>query len=279
MRLLFEELDKKPLCSEDRIGRYKDWIKNATMARKNLTQEGKAPDKKSNQYDKAEELITFYTFAPLCLREDKVEIVQEMLRLVDAKTEVGRIKRLSFEEQFPPPKGYLKWLANHIDEHPVRFLRKQAIDHMKRGKTLETNTHVDFAVETDNLLILIEMKFTSDISFQTTFNPNRNQLARLIDVGISAAEKSGKKLVVLLCSPSEFFAKKSRLYYYKIKEYSDVKEIKKDIEWRKQDEIQKYIEAVAWIPLEKIIEIVYKDFNHPDREEAIDFFRERRLVP
>lgn len=69
---------------------------------------------------------------------------------------------------------------------------------MERGRTLETNTHVDFFVETDSLLILVETKFTSDISGQTTFNPNRNQLARLIDVGISAIQEKSKKLVVLL---------------------------------------------------------------------------------
>jgi len=272
MRLLFEDLATRHFTPE-RAQKLRDWVGNACKAR----EEGQL-EKGANQYDKAEELVTFYAFAPLCLREDKAKMVQEMLRLADVKTDVSRIERLSFEKQFPPPEGYLKWLANHIDEHPVRYLRKQAIDHIKRGKTLETNTHVDFAVETDNLLILIEMKFTSDISIQTTFNPYRNQLARLVDVGIQVAMEEGKRLIVLLCSPSAFFVTKSRLYFYKIKEYADYKEIYKDIGWRSQEDIEKYLLSVSWIPIEELIRIIYSNFEHSDKKEAHDFFRERNIV-
>ena len=128
-------------------------------------------------------------------------------------------------------------------------------DRIKRGKPLETNTHVDTVIKTENLLILVEMKFTSDISTQTTFGSNRNQLARTIDVGISKAKKKGKKLVVLLCSPSEFYHKKSRFYYYKMQEYSDFHKIKQDICWRELEEIKECLLSTAWIPLEKVIKI------------------------
>jgi hypothetical protein len=274
MRLLFEDLATRHFTPE-RAQKLRDWVGNACKAR----EEGQL-EKGANQYDKAEELVTFYAFAPLCLREDKAKMVQEMLRLTDVKTDVSRIERLSFEKQFPPPEGYLKWLANHIDEHPVRYVREQAID-QKRGKTLETKTHVDFAVETANLLILIEMKFTSDISIQTTFNPYRNQLARLVDVGIDVAKgdiEKPKKLVVLVCSPKEFFDRKSRLFYYKIRDYSDYREVKKDIEWRSQEEIEKYLQKVAWVSLEEVIRILYTGFSHSDKVEALAFFEERKLL-
>jgi len=274
VKLLFEEIARKPFITQERVEKLRDWVQNADRVRASKD----SSDKRANQYDKAEELITFYSFAPLALREDKKEVIQNVLRLANIKEDVDGKTELGFEKQFPPPKGYLKWLTNHVDEHPVRYVRKQAIDHIKRGKTLETNTHVDFAVETDNLLILIEMKFMSDISVQTTFNSNRNQLSRLVDVGISAIEETGRKLIVLLCSPQEFFLKKSRLYYYKIREYSDLHEIEKEIEWRKQEEIEKYVSTVAWISLEKLIEIIYDNFNHHDKKEALDFFRERSMI-
>jgi hypothetical protein len=277
MRLLFEHLAGKCFPSEERIEKFEKWIEDANYARKIPSQKGTVSDKKANQYYKAEELITFYTFAPLCLREDQPELVQEILKLANIKTEAEKITSLGFESQIRPPEGYLKWLANYVNEHPVKYVRKEAEDHVKHRKTLETNTHVDVTIESENLLLLIEMKFTSDISTQTTFNPNRNQLARLIDVGIEVAKKDNKKLVVLVCSPEEFFDRKSRLFYYKIRDYSDYREVKKDIEWRPQEEIEKYLLKVAWVPLEEVIRILYTGFSHSDKAEALAFFEERKL--
>jgi hypothetical protein len=157
-------------------------------------------------------------------------------------------------------------------------VRDQAKDHKNRKKPLETETHADAFIETNNLLILVEMKFISDISCQTTFNPTRNQLARLIDVGIQIARNKTKPLILLLSSPTELFESKNRLYYYKIKEYCSYAEIQKDIRWRKQEDIEKNLLAVKWIPLEEVIKIFYKDFSHPDKEEAMVFFRERKLA-
>lgn len=83
---------------------------------------------------------------------------------------------------------------------------------------------------------------------------------------------------MLLCSPSEFFKNKSRLHFYKVQEYSNHAEIKRDIGWRELEEIDKHVSAVKWLPLEGLIKILYGDFNHPDKDEAIDFFRERKLA-
>jgi hypothetical protein len=84
--------------------------------------------------------------------------------------------------------------------------------------------------------------------------------------------------VLLLCSPSVFFVSKSRLYSYKITEYSDSEEVKRDIGWRGREQIEDSVLAVAWFPLESLVEIMYEDFNHADLEEALLFFRERNLA-
>jgi len=39
------------------------------------------------------------------------------------------------------------------------------------------------------------------------------------------------------------------IYYYKTQEYSDFYKIKEDIGWRELDEIEKWVSAIAWIPL------------------------------
>ena len=272
MKLLFENLAEKHF-TKGRTRKFKNWIENADKARKT-----KSLGKKANQYDKAEELITFHAFAPLGLRKDRKEIVQEILRLANVHESVKGKITLSFEKQFRPPKGYLIWLANEVNKHPIRYIREQGKDRIKRGKPLETNTHVDAVIKTENLLILVEMKFTSDISTQTTFGSNRNQLARTIDVGISEAKKKGKKLVVLLCSPSEFYHKKSRFYYYKMQEYSDFHRIEQDICWRELEEIEECLLATTWIPLEKVIKVTYRNFSFSELEEAKRFFKERNLV-
>jgi len=276
MKLLFEKVAKKVNLSTERLQKYKDWIGDANKAR-NL----KFPllDARMNQYDKAEELISFYTFAPLELRRDKEDVIREVLSLVDVNVPIeGKIK-LTFEKQFKPPDGYLAWLKDKIDEHPVRYIREQGKQHTGNHKRLETNTHVDVVLESAKLLILIEMKFTSDISVQTTFNANRNQLARMIDVGISEVENSkGKKLVVLLCTPYEFFAKKSRFFYYKIQEYVDSQKIAQGIGWRKPWEIEQHLLKIDWLSLEKVIEIMYQKFESPEFDEAMTFFEERKLL-
>lgn len=130
-------------------------------------------------------------------------------------------------------------------------------------------------IETDKLLIFFEIKYTSDISHSTTFNPYRNQLARLIDVGLEVNEHNGKEVLVILSTPRRFFESKSRLYYYKIKEYTDPAKIKEDIEWRSLSTIRDNVLAVSWIALEDLIDALYKDFEHGDKKEALEFFKER----
>jgi hypothetical protein len=272
MRLLFEDLAKKHF-SPARVKKLKRWVEHADKARKSQNLNSLA-----NQYDKAEELITFYAFAPIEIRGDEQDLVNDILRLAGVNETVESVNGVGFEKLFKPSEGYLSWMENEVRSHPIKYVREQAKDHKIRKRPLETDTHVDALVETESLLIFVEVKFTSDIAVGTTFNPERNQLARLIDVGISAAIEKGKKLVLLLCSPSMFFVKKSRFYSYKITEYSNYEEMQRDICWRKQHEIEKYVSAVTWVPLESLIKIIYQDFNHPDVEEALEFFKERNLA-
>lgn len=272
IRLLFKDLAKN-YFTEEKIQKFKSWIDNANKARKE-----DSLDEEANQYDKAEELITFYTFAPLDLRDDKKEVVQEILKPTNIHEPVEEPISLRFEKQFQPPRGYLKCLTKEVSRHPVRYIREQGKKHANRGERLEGNTHVDAVIDTKNLLILVEVKFTSDFASQTTFNSSRNQLARTIDVGISEVKRNkNKKLVVLLCSPSKSYHEKSRLYYYKIQEYSDLNRVKEDIVWRTLGDIEEHLLGVAWVPLERVIEIVYQDFDSPVSKEAKRFFAERNL--
>ena len=274
MKLLFEEALQacfKP--SEARIQKLKTWVEQANNARNTGNLESFP-----NQYDKAEELITFYTFAPLVLSLNRVGLTNRILGLAGISPFEENVVSVGLERQYQPPAGYLLWLKNEVKSHPIRYIREQATDHSKTNKPLESRTHVDAFIETDKLLIFFEIKYTSDIAHDTTFNPYRNQLARLIDVGLDAAKCSGKEVLVLLSTPSPLYESRSRLYYYKVQEYSDPLMIQKDIAWRTVSEIRDNVLAVKWIALEELISLLYKDFTHSDKEEAMKFFRERNLA-
>ena len=257
---------------EDRLKKLNLWVENSNSAR-NIANLEAYP----NQYDKAEELITFYTFAPLVLSLDRVSLVNRILSLAKVSAYEENVVDVALERHYNPPKGYLKWIKEEVKNHPVKYIRDQANLH-KPNQRLESNTHVDAFIETDKLLIFFEIKFTSDISHSTTFNPCRNQLARLIDVGLEVNEHNGKEVLVILSSPRRFFDSKSRLYYYKIKDYTDPAKMAEDIEWRKVSSIKDNVLAVTWIALEDLIEVLYQDFNHEDKKEALEFFKERNLA-
>jgi len=275
MRLLFKEAIKTCFNpSEDRLKKLNTWVENSNSARDQTNPNLEAYP---NQYDKAEELITFYTFAPLMLSLNKVGLTNRILALADVSAYEENVVNIGLERQQNPPKGYLKWLKDDVKTHPVKYIREQADAH-KPNQRLESNTHVDAFIETDKLLIFFEIKFTSDISHSTTFNPCRNQLARLIDVGLDVNKHNGKEVIVILSTPRKLYEKRSRLYYYKVKEYTDPAMIKEDIEWRSVSQIRDNVLAVRWIALEDLIASLYKDFEHDDKAEALEFFKERNLI-
>jgi hypothetical protein len=274
MKLLFAEAlqtcFKQP---DDRTKKLKAWIENANSARKTENLEAFP-----NQYDKAEELITFYTFAPLVLSLNRVGLTNQILGLAGVSPFEENVVSVNLERQFSPPTNYLKWIKNEAKTHPIRYIREKSAAHLKTNKPLESRTHVDAFIETDKLLIFFEIKYTSDISYNTTFNPYRNQLARLIDVGLDVNEQNGKEVLVILSSPRKLYERKSRLYYYKVKEYTNPALIQEDIPWRTVSEIKDNVLAVRWIALEDLVSLIYKDFNHPDKEEAMEFFKEKNLA-
>jgi hypothetical protein len=274
MRLLFEEAAKKCFSpAEARMRKLRAWIEQAQSARLRGNLESFP-----NQYDKAEELITFYTFAPLVLNPNRQGLTNQILAFAHINQSVDSVVSVGLEKRYQPPAGYLSWVKNEVKNHPIKYIRDQAEVHLTENKPLESSTHVDAFIETNKLIIFFEMKFTSDISYDTTFNPNRNQLARLIDVGLEVAKSKGKKLLVILSTPTTLSTLKSRLYYYKIKEYSNPLMIQRDIAWRPVKDIEDTLLAVRWIALEELINLLYKDFSHPDKEEAIQFFEERKLI-
>ena len=78
-------------------------------------------------------------------------------------------------------------------------------------------------IEDDENLIFIEVKYLSDISYKTTFDFARNQIIRNIDVLLENSKNKSPYFILL--TPSIFkydkYAKHSKLYSYKMEEYTD----------------------------------------------------------
>jgi hypothetical protein len=177
MRMLFENIARTQL-SKERIHKYEAWLENTSRARKS-----RSLGSRDNQYDKAEELITFYTFAPLELREDRREVVQQILSLGGIMEHVEEPLTLAFERQLSPPKGYLEWLAREVSKHPIRYVREQGSEHAKAGKPLETNTHVDVVLEAKNLLLQSSTERRADSTTTNSKNTLISKRSRMTSVG------------------------------------------------------------------------------------------------
>ena len=277
---VFRDLAKNPnVLSARRYAQFSEWVENAEKTRQGTSMSPR--DRQANQYDKAEELITWNTFAPLLKVGPRVKdtLIVDMINLGLQKDAAEYLDEWGFNVQFektlPPPPSYLNHLRSTVANHPVRYLRLDA-----EGKeTLEGDTHADIVFENSRLLVLGEVKFMSDIQTGVTYDPNRNQLARLIDTGVRAARN--KKLAVILFSPESVYRSKSRLYYYKLKDYREsIENLRADLPHRSLEEITKTFIGTGWVPLEFAASTIHRTAVEQGllvKEDSQKFYEERKI--
>lgn len=91
-------------------------------------------------------------------------------------------------------------------------------------KRESTDSGIELADEAEPWVCFCEMKWDSDIATSVTYDPARNQLARVIENALCFQNKQGKyadKVFVTLVTPVFYLDErpKSRLYYYKYEDY------------------------------------------------------------
>ena len=275
---IFRDLARNVL-STVRYAKYAEWVDNAEKTRQGASMS--PTDRFTNQYDKAEELITWNTFAPLLKVGPRVKdtLIADIVNLGIQKDIAEYLDewgfKVDFEKTLPPPPSYLNHLQSTVANHPVRYVRLES-----EGKqVLEGDTHADIVFENSRLLVLGEVKFMSDIQWGVTYDPNRNQLARLIDTGIRAARN--KKLAVILFSPESTYRSKSRLYHYKLKDYREsIENVRADIPHRSLEEITKTLIGTGWVPLEFAASKIHGKAVEQGllvKENSHRFYEERRI--
>jgi len=281
MKLLFQEdmdeLIRKGKFTEERKEKYMKWVVNAERARKIGSL-----DETLNQYDKAEEVLTWCTFAPLLRMnaEQRIVTINEFLNPRLSLDVVVSNPCLNFEKMLLPSESYYDKMTT---DHPVKYIRETIESHRKKGILLEKHTHIDLLIETDELIIPIEAKFTSDIDYQRTYSCIRNQIARTIDVSIEAAKKARppKKVLFLLCVPRVLY-NEGRYYYYKMKDYESLENLKHDLP-HQADFLDAYFNSANVFFWEDVASTVIRNavkwnLLNTDELEALKEFYDERLI-
>lgn len=279
---LFRDLAEERL-SKARYEKYIKWVKTSNEARHG-SRRADISFEKANQYDKAEELITWNTFVPLLKlnKETRNKTITNILAgpldgdLSKYLDEVGF--KVDFERELSSPPSYLERIQKSSLDHPVKYVREGA---KRKRVRLEGKTHVDVVFENSKILVLGEVKFMSDIACQVRYDPVRNQLARLIDVGLSYGRECGKRLAVVIFAPEWGYHRKNRLYYYKIRDYRESPEnIRADLPHRSLEELTNGLLGVGLVPLDRAASVIHKaaiDSGLEQLEDIFSFYAERRI--
>lgn len=128
MSLIPFEREMKEALTPERASRYRSWVKLSIRAR-----EKGDTGHVANQMDKAEEMLTWVTSAPLqrMSPESRADAVSEVVGVHFCEADEPR-----FEALLRPPKRYLEQLRESVYRHPVRYIREQAKDRIARGRPL-----------------------------------------------------------------------------------------------------------------------------------------------
>jgi len=228
------------------------------------------------------------------------------------KIEFSSIEKVRVEEKLPEILEYREflkgsYLSDNFHLYPDRRkIIKSKI--LKEKASFEGNTNLDLLIEGISngrkTTCFIEAKFLSDISYQITYNPVRDQIIRNIDSGIDYIMKKKyandfSDFYFLLLTPmvfktkrfgcnkssflQQFGADSSRLYCYKMQEYCDYKMIKQNLPHRqlKDNEWQMISNNIGWISFEDIYNCS-KEFSTIENEIEAgmikDFFEDRNLI-
>jgi hypothetical protein len=133
---------------------------------------------------------------------------------------------------------------------------------------LEGATNVDALVlnPKNGFAVIIEAKVLSDISYETTYDAMRNQIARNIDVMLEENKelchpldkRNPDKILFLLLTPKILKDKpSSRLYGYKLSEYkTNPRSLSDDLPHRKNCDWQNISSRLGWLTWEDFKSVI-----------------------
>jgi hypothetical protein len=256
----------------------------------------------SLQYYKDETFLTLYAFVSLDLcggpdhRAERECLYTELLRIALRRTPPQIVRpSLKLEKQVTPSEAYLARLRQlYTDDregcHPVWYLRQLGF----RNKSPEGSTRTDALLTFDETRhVMFEAKFLSDISHDTKYVPERDQISRNLDAGLAQAGYDLDRFWYVFVSPERFRKSyQTRLYGYRLREYMDPVAgpvaLRRDLPHLQSlpespgvdyGELSRHI---GWITWEEMCDLILGSpiFHEPEfpRRAFEDFFAERCLL-
>ncbi len=233
------------------------------------------------QFDKFEPAITYYLFAALAEATHgfaDAGPVSELLANAfpaEVATEMAQqiahygVAGLEFEGQIAPNRALREEVERRVSACPVAYTRRIAAE--RKGVRFESATRLDCFIG-DRLALGedagrapgtfglgAEAKFTSDIDDETTYSPNRNQIARIVEVG----HQRCKQFYFLLIAPRSYRHARSRFYVYKMEEYQSptgVEALRRDILLPQTDDVlARWTRCMGWLDWEHVVEFLYPE--------------------
>ncbi|MFL0361672.1 hypothetical protein ACH0BF_01470 [Pseudobacillus sp. 179-B 2D1 NHS] len=221
MTLIFDREYLKSLFvgdKEKRISRIEESLQKAYEYSVSGQESNEKNLKHILQSDKDETIITLLTFA--ALQKSGNDGWNDILtKCFPSESWNIHNTNLMLERAISPSKNMQDRLRGQALSNPVRYLREQC----NSQKTVEGKTNFDALLEVNtDKKIFFECKYTSDISYQTTYVTERNQIARCIEVGLEAVDYNVENFYFVLVTPERYREfPGSRLYYFKLKQYQN----------------------------------------------------------
>ena len=172
---------------------------------------------------------------------------------------------LYFEARLPSPQTYVTWLSAHVTERQiVPYIRDAAA--RTSARPLEGPSRVDalFVNPLNGFGLLIEAKVLSDIDTTVSFDNQRNQLARNIDlmlerhtdgsVGSVISQRRPERSLLALLTPEVFARKpKTRLYGWLLRDYQENPEsLARDLPHRSGVQWSGVSKRLGWLTFEMV---------------------------
>ena len=156
----------------------------------------------------------------------------------------------------PPPQSRLEYMWAHPELWTADDRRRKDIERrIAKHQPLEGDTEVDVQVITKNILVLVEAKYHSALSLNTTWDNKRDQIIRNIDVGSFKAQEMALDFYFILLTPrKDISGSRAPKNWEKVENYrNNPNKIKEMLPYRKNDlDCQRMAQNVGWLHWEDI---------------------------
>jgi hypothetical protein len=190
--------------------------------------------------------------------------------ILDADKSNMEIEYIKFWPHVPAPQSRLRWLWDHRHDRRVQESRgagenpgrlqcmEEKVAQGHKIPVLEGDTELDALIEHPGFLVAIEAKYKADLTPDTTWDSERDQLGRVIDIAIELSLQQGKPSFAILVTGQR--SHDSRLSYEELAPsyQTDRGFLREKLPHRTAGELDR-LAGVGWITWKELLEGVDQD--------------------